>query len=80
MKDLRVIDSKLLHQIGQIVRENAIFKKQLNDIKIQNIAKDVAIHIDRWMDEPYESNFSEQQSIDKFSLMLTKYIDHRLKH
>lgn len=80
MRNLGTIDSKLMTQIGQIVRENSILKKQLNDIKIQNIAKDVAIHIDRWMDEPYENNLSEQQSIDKFSLMLTRYINHRLKH
>lgn len=59
-------------------KENAELKKNASDIRIENIAKEVAVHVDEWLDKPYEDKKTKQQDIKDFALQITRYIDHKL--
>lgn len=87
MPNLGMIDHALLNSINKIVNENASLKQQviqqremMNDIKMQDISKDVAQHIDNWMNVPYLHGKSKQQDIGEFAFRLTKYIDQRIRN
>lgn len=80
------IDDSLLKSINNIVSQNADLRQQViaqqkirNDIKLHDISKDVAMHIDNWMKVPYADNMNEQQDIKDFAFRLTKYVYSRLK-
>lgn len=87
MPKLGMIDDALLHSINRLVNENASLKQQviqqqeiLNDIKIHDVSKQVAGHIDSWMNIPYLYGKTERQDIEDFAFRLTKYIDHKLRN
>lgn len=73
-----VINGETLRKIDEIICENIALKKQVNDIKLEKVAKEVSNHIDTWMNEPHHGK-STKQDIDEFALKLTRYLDHRLK-
>lgn len=86
MKTYGQIDNTLLQSINSIVNENASLRQQViaqqkivNDIKLHDVSKDVAMHIDNWMNTPYDSRLSEIQDLESFSFRLTKYINAQLK-
>lgn len=74
-----VVNEAYLHAVSKLVNENIALKKQINDIRIESVAEEVATHIDDWLDEPYKKNKSKQQDINDFALKITRYIDHRLR-
>ena len=82
-----MIDQALLHNINKIVSENAALKKELHkqkeiarNIELHDISKDVAYHIDNWMNVPYLHGKTRQQDINEFAFKLTKYIDQKLRN
>jgi hypothetical protein len=76
---IKIIIETLLRENKKLEKENIALKKQMNDMKVQGIAKEVAGHIDNWLDEPYQEKKSEIQDINDFALKITKYVDHRMR-
>ncbi len=81
------MDSALMVGIARLQHENKTLKQQvieqqdiLNDIKIHDVSKQVAGHIDSWMNIPYLHGKTEREDIDEFAFRLTKYIDHKLRN
>ncbi len=81
------MDSILLNSVVRLQHENKTLKQQvieqqdiLNDIKIHDVSKQVAAHIDSWMNIPYLYGKTERQDIEDFAFRLTKYIDHKLRN
>lgn len=75
---LIVVDETYLKEVNRLVNENIALKKQINDIKLEGVAKEVAKHVDDWLDEPYKGKTPEQDR-QEFALRITRYIDHRLQ-
>lgn len=74
-----VVNEDYLNSVNELVNENIALKRQVNDMKIEVIAKEVASHVDEWLDKPYKNEKSTQQDINDFALKITRYIDHRLR-
>lgn len=68
----------ILAAMMTLQKENAELKKNASNIRIQNIAKEVAVQVDEWLDKPYEDKKTKQQDIKDFALQITRYIDHKL--
>lgn len=69
----------LLRENRNLEIENIKLKKQINDRKVQDVAKEVAKHTNDWMNKPYVGGKTEQQDINDFALQITRYVDHRLR-
>lgn len=80
MRQFGIVDMELLIQINRLVNENAALKKQVRETHLQNVAKDVAVHIDNWMDKPYKKNQSEWEDISELALKITRHVDHKLRN
>lgn len=73
--------------IGNLLKENIELKKQVKqqqniveDIKLHDLSKEVAIHIDKWLDIPIPSHLSEEQDTQLFAFRMTKFIKQKLSN
>ncbi|QPQ31005.1 hypothetical protein [Lysinibacillus sp. JNUCC 51] len=69
--------SLVLAAMEMLQRENAELRKQIENMKLQNISAAVANLIDEWLNTPYQGD--ERQDIEMFAKEISKYIRSQLK-
>lgn len=62
----------------QLQNENIELKRQIESDKIQKVSRDVAEHIDKWLNNPYKG-ITERQDIERFSKEITTFIHYEMK-
>lgn len=76
MKPKSIVD--IIRENNKLTIENSVLKKQLSDIKVRDVAQEVSVHVNNWLDSPYEERKTKQQDINEFALQITRYVDYRL--
>lgn len=76
MKPKSIVD--IIRENNQLMIENIALKKQISDTKIKDVAQEVSVHVNNWLDSPYDEGNTKQQDINEFALHITRYVDYRL--
>ena len=74
-----LIIEALLRENRKLENDNIALKKQIEDTKVRKVAKEVARHVDDWLNRPYGKEKSEYQDIADFVLQMTRDIEQRLR-